>query len=327
MLFDGQVKLEKTELIKFYRQMWLIREFERESERQYTQGNVRGFLHVYSGEEAIAVGAISTLGSDDYIVTHYRDHGHALARGISTDTIMAELFGKSTGCSGGKGGSMHLFDAKSNFMGGYTIVGGQLPVATGLALASQYRDDDRLTLCFIGDGAIGEGEFHESMNLAAVWNLPVIFLCENNLYGMGAAASTTLVNFKEIYKLAEPYGMPGYQVDGNDVLAVRELMLKASGHVRTGKGPVFIEAHTYRLRGHSIADPADYRPDEEVAYWEARDPIPRYQEWLISQGLISEEELDEIHSSVSFEIIAAVEFAVNSSFPKPEDLYKGVYSD
>ena len=317
--------LGKVQLVGLYRQMRLIREFERESERQYTRGNIRGFLHVYSGEEAIAVGAMSTLAPEDYIVTHYRDHGQALARGISANEAMAELFGKSTGCSGGKGGSMHLFDAAKNFMGGYAIVGGQLPIATGLALASQYRDEKRVTLCFMGDGAINEGEFHESMNLASIWDLPIIFFCENNLYGMGAPASTTLHMYKEIYKKADAFGMASYQVDGNDVLAVRELMLKATDHVRSGKGPLFIEAHTYRLRGHSVADPADYRPDEEVKYWEGLDPLPRYQEWLIGEGLISEEEIDEINSSVDDEIMAAAEFAANSPFPVPEDLYKGVY--
>ena len=318
-------KLGKTELVGLYRQMRLIREFERECERQYTRGNIRGFLHVYSGEEAIAVGAISTLAPADYVVTHYRDHGQALAKGITANAAMAELFGKATGCSSGKGGSMHLFDAEKNFMGGYAIVGGQLPIAAGLALASQYKEDNRVTLCFLGDGAINEGEFHESMNLAAIWDLPMIFFCENNLYGMGAPASTTLFYYEEIYKMADAFGMSNYQVDGNDVLAVREVMLEATDHVRTGKGPVFIEAHTYRLRGHSIADPADYRPDEEVAYWEARDPIPRYREWLLSKGLISSEELEQIHASVDDEVVTAAEFAASSPFPTAEDLYFGVY--
>jgi len=317
--------MTKTELLGFYRQMRLIREFERESERQYTKGNIRGFLHVYSGEEAIAVDAISTLRHEDYIVTHYRDHGQALARGMSSKVVMAELFGKATGSSKGKGGSMHLFDAEKNFMGGYAIVGGQLPIATGLALASQYKGEDRVTLCFLGDGAIQEGEFHESMNLAAIWDLPIIFLCENNLYGMGTAASTTLCMYQEIYKMADAYGMPGYQVDGNDLLAVRELMLETTEYVRSNKGPLFIEAQTYRLRGHSIADPANYRPQEEVEYWQSRDPIPRFRKWLLAEGLVSEEELEEVDASVEEEIVAAVEFAESSPFPVPQDLYSDVY--
>ncbi len=317
----------QTELLDFYRQMRLIREFERECERQYTRGNIRGFLHVYSGEEAIAVGAISTLRPEDYVVTHYRDHGQALARGISSKAAMAELFGKATGVSKGKGGSMHLFDAEKNFMGGYAIVGGQLPIATGLALASQYKSEKRVTLCFLGDGAIQEGEFHESMNLAAIWDLPIIFFCENNLYGMGTAAATTLCMYEEIYKIADAYGMAGHQVDGNDLLAVRDLMLNTTEHVRSGKGPVFIEGQTYRLRGHSIADPADYRPEDEVKLWQARDPIPRFRDWLLAEGLAGEQELDEINAAVEEEIVAAAEFAESSPFPQPEELYSSVYED
>lgn len=320
-------RLSKVELLEFYRQMRLIREFERECARQYTRGNIRGFLHLYSGEEAIAVGAISTLRSDDYIVTHYRDHGHALVRGIGSKEVMAELFGKVTGCSKGKGGSMHLFDVSKNFLGGYAIVGGQMAIATGLALAAKYRGEDRLALCFLGDGALNEGEFHESMNLAAIWNLPVIFFCENNLYGMGAPAADNLALYNAIYKMAEAYGIPGRYVDGNDVLAVHELMLETTEYVRSGKGPAFIEARTYRLQGHSIADPANYRPEEEVRYWAERDPIPRFREWLLAQGLASTEEFEEINAAVDEAIVAAAEFAESSPFPKSEDLHRSVYRD
>ena len=320
-------RLSKVQLLDFYRQMHLIREFEQECERQYTRGNIRGFLHVYSGEEAIAVGALSTLRPEDYVVTHYRDHGQALVRGISSKQIMAELFGKVTGCSKGRGGSMHLFDASKNFMGGYAIVGGQLPIATGLALASQYNAENRLTLCFLGDGALNEGEFHESMNLAAIWDLPIIFFCENNLYGMGASAAATLCMHEEIYKVADAYGMAGHQVDGNYMLAIRTLMLEVTESVRSGNGPVFIEAQTYRLRGHSIADPANYRPVEEVKSWQKRDPIPRFREWLLAEGETSEEELDEVDTSVEEEVLASVEFADSSPFPEPEELHRAVYQD
>ncbi|PKB64039.1 MAG: pyruvate dehydrogenase (acetyl-transferring) E1 component subunit alpha [SAR202 cluster bacterium Io17-Chloro-G2] len=319
--------MSKVQLLEFYRLMLLIREFERECERQYTRGNIKGFLHVYTGEEAIAVGAISTLSDQDYVVTHYRDHGHALARGLDSNGVMAELFGKATGVSRGKGGSMHLFDASKNFMGGYAIVGGQLPIAAGLALASQYNDENRVALCFMGDGALNEGEFHETMNLAAVWKLPVIFFCENNLYGMGAPSADTLAVHKQMYKLAEAYGMDDYRVDGNDVVAVHELMLDVVENVRSGKGPAFIEAKTYRMQGHSIADPANYRPDEEVEYWRSQDPIPRYKEWLSSQGLASEEEFDQIDAGVDQQVVAAAEFAEASPFPEPEALYQGVYGD
>ena len=319
--------LSNPQLLEFYRKMRLIREFERECERQYTRGNIKGFLHVYSGEEAIAVGAIAALEPQDYVVTHYRDHGQALARDVDTNAVMAELFGKATGTSKGKGGSMHIFDASRNFMGGYAIVGGQLPVAAGLALASQYKGEDRLALCFMGDGALNEGEFHESMNLAAVWQLPIIFFCENNLYGMGAPSADTLAVHQQMYKLAEAYGMRNHRVDGNDVVAVHELMLQATKDVRTEGGPAFIEAQTYRIQGHSVADPANYRPEEEVEYWRSKDPIPAFRARLMVGGLASEEEFDEIDADVDREILAAAEFAETSPFPEPDARYQGVYEE
>ena len=319
--------LSKVQLLEFYRQMRLIREFERECERQYTRGNIKGFLHVYTGEEAIAVGAISTLQPEDYVVTHYRDHGQALARGMDTNGVMAELFGKATGVSKGKGGSMHLFDAAKNFMGGYAIVGGQLPIAAGLALAAQYTEQQRLALCFMGDGALNEGEFHETMNLAAVWDLPMIFFCENNLYGMGAPSADTLAVHQQMYRLAEAYGMANYRVDGNDVVAVHELMREVTNDVRGGKGPAFIEARTYRIQGHSIADPANYRPEQEVEYWRTQDPIPRFRELLTGNGVASEEDFDQIDSAVDEEIVAAAAFAEASPFPEPEELMTHVYED
>lgn len=319
-------QLAKSDLLEFYRQMKLIREFERESERQYTRGNIKGFLHVYNGEEAIAVGAISTLRPDDYIITHYRDHGQALARGMTSNEVMAELMGKATGCSRGKGGSMHLFSAERNFMGGYAIVGGQLCIAAGIALAVQYRGGDQVALCFFGDGAVNEGEFHEAMNLAAIWKLPVVFFCEHNLYGMGASSRETLVMWDTLHEMAAAYGMARYEVDGNDVLAVRGLMGKVNAEVRAGKGPAFIVAKTYRLRGHSVADPANYRPDDEVAYWMARDPIPRFRDWLTAEGIATVEDFEEIDAGVEEEIVLAAEFGESSPWPAPEALYDGVYS-
>lgn len=320
-------ELAKSDLLEFYRQMKLIREFERESERQYTRGNIKGFLHVYNGEEAIAVGAINTLRADDYIVTHYRDHGQALARGMTSNEVMAELMGKATGCSRGKGGSMHLFSAELNFMGGYAIVGGQLCIAAGIALAVQYRGGDQVALCFFGDGAVNEGEFHEAMNLAAIWKLPVVFFCEHNLYGMGASSKETLVMWDSLHEMAAAYGMARYEVDGNDVLAVRGLMRKVNAEVRAGKGPAFIVAKTYRLRGHSVADPANYRPDDEVAYWMAQDPIPRFRTWLMEEGIATVEDFEEIDAGVDEEIVIAAEFGESSPWPAPEELYDGVYTD
>ena len=320
-------QLTKSDHLEFYRQMKLIREFERESERQYTRGNIKGFLHVYNGEEAIAVGAINTLRADDYIVTHYRDHGQALARGMTSNEVMAELMGKATGCSRGKGGSMHLFSAARNFMGGYAIVGGQLPIAAGIALAVQYRGGDQVVLCFFGDGAVNEGEFHEAMNLAAIWRLPVIFFCEHNLYGMGASSQETLALWDSMHEMADAFDMSNYEVDGNDVLAVHALMQRVNREVRSGSGPAFIVAKTYRLRGHSVADPADYRPNDEVEYWTAQDPIPRFREWLTAEGMATVEDFEEIDAGVDEEIVAAANFGESSPWPEPAELYHGVYTD
>ena len=320
-------RLEKTQFLELYRQMRLIRVFEEESGRQYMQGNIRGFLHLYIGEEAIAVGSISALRPQDYVVTHYRDHGHALAKGLDIKAVMAELFGKATGCSGGKGGSMHLFDVSKNFMGGYAIVGGQLPISTGLALASKLKGEDQLTLCFLGDGALNEGEFHESMNLASIRTLPVIFLCENNLYGMGAPVSETFARADEIYRVAEAYNMPGRRMNGMDVLEVREVTQESVEYVSSGKGPIFLEAQTYRFRGHSIADPSEYRQGTEVEDWLTKDPIDNYRRKLLDESLVSEQELKEIDVAVITEVEEAAKFAKASPFPEPSALYKDVYGE
>ncbi|HWO94529.1 MAG TPA: thiamine pyrophosphate-dependent enzyme, partial [Dehalococcoidia bacterium] len=234
--------------------MLLIRRFEDAAAEQYTRARIGGFLHLYNGQEAVAVGAIPVLREDDYIVTHYRDHGQALARGIEPGRVMAELFGKETGVSRGKGGSMHLFDASRHFMGGYAIVGGHLPLACGLALAAQYRGEDTAVLCFFGDGAVNEGEWHESLNLAAVWNLPVVFFCENNEYAMGTAISRASAVI-EVWKRTCAYDIPSERIDGMDLWAVRDATQRALAHVRAGKGPILLEAVTYRFRGHSMADP------------------------------------------------------------------------
>ena len=319
-------RIDKTELLEFYRQMHLVREFEGECARQYMMQKIGGFLHLYIGEEAIAVGAMSALKPQDYVVTHYRDHGHALARGVESKVVMAELFGKATGSSGGKGGSMHIFDLSKNFMGGYAIVGGHLPVATGLALSASYRGEDRVVICFLGDAALNEGEFHEVMNLASIWKLPVIFFCENNLYGMGAAAVDTVAIHDEIYRIAEAYRMPGYQIDGMDVLGVREKTLEVVEYVRKGQGPVFVEALTYRFRGHSIADPADYRPRDEVEHWRQRDPLVLFRQKLLDLEVASVPELTEIEELVDREIEAAVKYAEESPFPSPSALSEDIYA-
>ena len=318
--------LDKSQVAEFYRQMFLIRRFEEASARLYMQGKIRGFLHLYIGEEAVAVGAISALQPQDYVITHYRDHGHALARGMDPKAVMAELCGKVTGSSKGKGGSMHLFDASRRFMGGYAIVGGQLPLAVGLALASKYKGEDALTLCFFGDGAINEGEFHESMNLASLWKLPVIFFLENNFYGMGTRVDRCHAGGTDLYKAADPYRVPAVQVDGMDLVAVREATLEASERVRSGGGPVFIEAITYRYRGHSMADPTAYRDSSEVDQWRDKDPIHRFREMALEQGLATEEELAEIERRVEEEVREVVSFPEESPEPPLEVLFDNVYA-
>ena len=317
--------LEKAQVAELYEQMLLIRRFEEQSSRLYMQGKIRGFLHLYIGEEAIAVGAISALKDDDYVITHYRDHGHALARGMSPKVIMAELMGKATGSSGGKGGSMHLFDVSRGFMGGYAIVGGQLPIAVGLALAIKYKNEDRAVLCFFGDGAVNEGEFHESMNLAALWKLPVLFFLENNLYGMGTHVERTRAGGKDIYLGADAYRIQAAQIDGMDVVEVRTHTAKALERVRSGDGPVFLEAMTYRFRGHSVADPTTYRDKSEVEEWELKDPINTFKETFLAEGLMDDEEITRIEEQVDATVAEAVRFAEESDDPSPDSLYENVY--
>ncbi len=306
--------------------MVLIRRFEEESSRLYMQGKIRGFLHLYIGQEAVAAGAIPCLRDDDYVVSHYRDHGHALAKGMDPRAVMAELCGKATGSSGGKGGSMHLFDVSKGFMGGYAIVGGQLPIAAGLAHAIKYREEDRVVLCFFGDGAVNEGEFHESINLAAVWKLPVLFLLENNLYGMGTHVEKTHALGKDIYLSADAYGLPSAQIDGMDLMAVRDTTLKALERIRAGGGPVFIEAMTYRFRGHSVADPSNYRDSKEVSFWQVRDPIARFQELALENEVMTGDTVKGINEEVDRTVAKAVRFAEESDAPDPNDIADNVYA-
>ena len=316
----------KEQLKEFLRQMLLIRVFEERAGEQYTLGKIRGFLHLYIGEEAIAVGAIAALQPQDYIVTHYRDHGHALARGMDPKAIMAELFGKVTGCSKGKGGSMHLFDASRNFMGGYAIVGGQLPIATGLALAAKYKGTDQVALCFFGDGAVNQGEFHEAMNLASLWKLPVVFFLENNLYGMGTHIDRSFAGGRQVYRAAEHYKMPARDLDGMDVLEVHQVTKEVVDWVREGHGPYFLEAHTYRFRGHSMADPGEYRKKVEEEAWEHRDPVPTFRGLLLEEKVLTEEEVTALEAEVEAEVEEAIKFADESPFPPLEALEQDVYT-
>lgn len=307
--------------------MYLIRQFEEVCGEMYTRGLIRGFLHLYIGQEAIAVGSISQLQSQDYIVTHYRDHGHALARGLDPNRAMAELFGRFDGLSKGKGGSMHLFDAEKGFMGGHAIVGGQFPLAAGLALSHKYRKTDGICLVFFGDGSTNQGTYHEVMNLAAVWKLPMLFLLENNLYGMGSRFDRVRGGGEDFYPGAAMYGIEHTAVvDGMDVLAVREATRVAIEGIRAGKGPAFIEAKTFRFQGHSMADPVKYRDSAETASWEARDPIVTFPRDLLAQEIMDEAELEQIRADVEAQVAEAVKFAENSPFPPDEELHTDIYA-
>ena len=290
------------------------------------QGDIRGFLHLYIGEEAIAVGAMAALAPGDYVVSHYRDHGHALARGMDPNIVMAELFGKSTGSSGGKGGSMHLFDVSRGFMGGYAIVGGQLPIATGLGLAIKQQDGEGVVLCFFGDGAVNQGEFHEALNMASLWKLPVLFILENNLYGMGTHVDRTHAAGRDMYSMADAYKIPSAQIDGMDLETVREAVGEAVRRVRSGSGPVFLEAMAYRFRGHSMADPSAYRDQAEVDEWRVKDPIERFRKMALDLELITPDQIGSIDREAMDTVAAAVKFARESPDPEPGALYTNVYS-
>jgi len=307
------------------RQMLFIRRFEEKCVELYSAGEIRGFVHLYIGEEAVAVGVNESLTPDDNIVSTYREHGHALARGIPVDAVMAEMYGKITGCSKGRGGSMHLFDAGRRFYGGNAIVGGGLPLATGLALADKMRGDQRVTACFFGDGAVAEGEFHECMNLAALWKLPVLFCCENNLYAMGTALERAQAQ-TDLALRAESYGMTAWPVDGMDVLAVEQAARRAAESVRAGGGPHFLELRTYRFRAHSMYDPELYRGKAEVAEWRERDPIEALAGRMRAAGELSDEELAAIGEKLAAQIDESVMLARAAPAESVDDLTRFVYS-
>lgn len=317
--------MDKAKLLEFLGMMLLIRRFEEKSAEMYARGKIGGFLHLYIGQEATGVGAIAALRPEDHIVTTYREHGHALARGLEPGAIMAELFGKATGVSRGKGGSMHLFDVSKNFWGGYAIVAGGMPIAVGLALAAQYRGEARIVLNIFGDGAVNEGEFHEALNLASVWKLPVLFLCENNLYAMGTAIARVSA-VPEVYRRAAAYDIPAQRVDGQDVAAVYEAARAAVEHVRSGRGPYLLEAVTYRFRGHSMADAVLYRTREEEEQWKARDPIDLLRRRLEKAGQLTGPEFADLQAQAEKTTEEAVAFAEASPPPPPEALYDDVYA-
>jgi pyruvate dehydrogenase E1 component alpha subunit len=308
------------------RQMLRIRRFEERCAQLYQQEKIRGFLHLYIGEEAVATGVMEALLPEDGVVATYREHGHALARGMDPRVVMAEMLGKIEGCSRGRGGSMHLFDSSTRFYGGNAIVGGGLPLALGLALADKLNSRPRVTVVFFGEGAVAEGEFHESMNLAALWGLPVLFCCENNLYAMGTALERSESQTQLTLKAAS-YQMPAWQVDGMDVKAVEEAAAKAVESVRGGGGPHFLELRTYRFRAHSMFDPELYRSKGEVEEWKGRDPIETFRDRLIEEGVVTDEIWARMEAEVGDEVDAAVRFAEAGTWEPVEDLTRFVYSE
>ncbi len=317
--------MEKNEHLDLYYQMILIRLVEEAAAQLYQQGKVGGFLHLYIGQEAVSTGLISARLPQDRVITAYRDHGVAINCGIPAKEVLAELMGKVTGCSQGKGGSMHMADVSKNFWGGHAIVGAHLPIAAGLALGDQYNETDGVTICMFGDGATNIGYFHEAVNLSKVWNLPVLWVCENNKYGMGTAVERASA-VVEIRQKAEGYGIPNSTADGMDILMVRKAAEDAIAHVRSGKGPYFLEIETYRFRGHSMGDPERYRRPDEVRCWqEENDPIGIYRTRLIAQGIATADELDELEKKAEQETAEAVQFAENSPEPAPEALFEHIY--
>jgi pyruvate dehydrogenase E1 component alpha subunit len=305
--------------------MALIRRFEEEAGRQYQRAKAGGFLHLAIGEEATIVGTTSVMRDEDYLIGTYRTHGHAIARGTEPKRVMAELFGRVDGTSGGRGGSMHIFDAEKRFMGGYGIVGGNLPIAAGLALSSQYKGEDAVTVCMFGDGASNTGNFGETMNLAALWRLPVFFLVENNLYGMGTSVERHSAQ-TDLSKKAEGYGIPGRRIDGMDVVAVREGVAEGIRAAREDDRPTLVEVVTYRYRGHSAADPEVYREREEVEEWQAKDPIENFAQRCVEAGVLGEREVQQARDAAEKTVIEAVEFAEASPEPALDTMYENLYA-
>ncbi|MGD9849721.1 MAG: pyruvate dehydrogenase (acetyl-transferring) E1 component subunit alpha [Nitrospirales bacterium] len=321
--------LTPKDLLALYRDMLLIRRFEEKSAEMYALAKIAGFLHLYIGQEAVAVGCVSALQPDDYVISAYRDHGHCLARGSDPNAVMAELFGKATGLCKGKGGSMHLVDAERNFMGGYAIVGGHLPLAVGLAFAARYQKSDQVVMCFFGDGAIPSGQAHEAFNLAALWSLPVIFICENNRYGMGTPIAREMVLYKDVVERAKAHGIEAEQVDGMDVLAVRSTVQRVTDMVRKKPQPYFLEALTYRFMGHSMSDPAHghYRTQEEVREARTQDPLVVLKRTMLGDGTAKKADFKKIDQEVETIVADSVNFAESSPFPGPTSLHTDVYTE
>ncbi len=318
--------MDTQSYLDLYHQMVLIRLVEEAAAVLYQQGKIGGFLHLYIGQEAVSTGIISARRPQDRVITAYRDHGVAINVGIPAKLVLAELLGKVTGVSKGKGGSMHLADVQRNFWGGHAIVGAHLPIAAGLALGDQYQGNDGVTICMFGDGATNIGFFHEALNLSKVWNLPVLWVCENNQYGMGTAVERASA-VSEIRQKALGYDMPNSRVDGMDLIAVREASLEILEKIRSGGGPYFLEVVTYRFRGHSMGDPERYRKPEEIHHWQENDPIGIYRRYLESHSIATQQALDAIDQQVEKEVAEAVRFAEESPEPPPEALFEDIYAE
>ncbi len=311
--------------LTWFEQMLLMRRFEEKAGQLYGQQKIRGFCHLYIGQEACAAGAVSALEKGDKYITAYRDHAHPLALGTHPNAVMAELFAKETGISKGKGGSMHMFDKENNFLGGHGIVGGQIPLGAGIAFAEKYSKSGKLCICYMGDGAVRQGAFHEALNLAITWMLPVIFVIENNGYAMGTSVERTS-NVTNLYTLGESYDMPSEPVDAMSVESVHEAVEKAADRARKGDGPTLLEFRTYRYKGHSMSDPAKYRTKEEVEEYKSKDPIEQVRNTILKNKMASEEDLEKIEKKVKQQVKEAVDFAEKSDFPDPSEAMKHVYA-
>lgn len=322
----AKTKYSKEQYLYWYESMVLQRKFEEKAGQLYGQQKIRGFCHLYIGQEACASGAVSALDKDDKYITSYRDHGQPLALGTDPGAVMAELFGKVTGTTRGKGGSMHIFDKNVNFIGGHGIVGAQIPLAAGIAFAEKYKGTKSLCICYMGDGAVRQGAFHEAFNLAMTWKIPVIFVVENNGYAMGTSVGRSS-NVKELYTLGEAYDMPSEPVDAMDVEAVHEAVSRAADRARKGDGPTYLEFKTYRFRGHSMSDPQKYRTKEEVAEWKMRDPIELTRHRILTNKVATEAELQEIDEKIKAQVEAAVKFAEESPYPDASEAFKDIYVD
>lgn len=323
---SSKEKFSKEVYLKWYESMLLMRKFEEKAGQLYIQQKIRGFCHLYIGQEALVAGAVSATKPSDNMITAYRDHAHPIGLGMDPKYVMAELYGKATGCSKGKGGSMHMFDRKLNFFGGHGIVGGQIPLGAGIAFADKYKGNDNVTLCYMGDGAVRQGAFHEALNMAMTWKLPVIFIIENNNYAMGTAVDR-VSNVTNLHEMANGYNMPNEQVDGMACEPVHEAIERAVERARKGEGPTLLEMKTYRYKGHSMSDPAKYRTKEELEEYKSLDPIENALQKIKKHKYATDKEIEAIQNRVKEQVAESVEFSENSEFPDPAELYNEVYAE